>query len=293
MKLKGIRFIIDSEEKALSYLAQNNNYFKLRAYRKNYVKNRAGQYVGLEFAYLKDLAIIDMRMRYCMLIMCLDIEHCLRVRLIEEVEASDAEDGYSIVKDFENRGKEQYSEIIKRASGSPYCRDLCDNYKDSMPIWAFVEMLQFGNLIQFYKFAAERLNDQHMRNEYYILQEIRQLRNACAHSNCILNDLSANPKPTYFPDRTMVRAITQLKISPEMRKKKLSNDRIRQITTLLYYYRILVTSDGLKRHRTATLREIFLERTHEHIDYYSGAAAVSTAFDFLKKIVDNWYPPAI
>ena len=63
MKLKGIRFTIDSEEKALSYLTQNNNYFKLRAYRKNYVKNRAGQYVGLEFAYLKDLAIIDMRMR--------------------------------------------------------------------------------------------------------------------------------------------------------------------------------------------------------------------------------------
>ena len=93
MKSQGISFHAISENKAYQYLQQNNNYFKLRAYRKNYVKNDAGQYVGLDFAYLKDIAIIDMRLRYEMLEMCLDIEHYARVALIKAVVDTPEEDG--------------------------------------------------------------------------------------------------------------------------------------------------------------------------------------------------------
>lgn len=60
MKKRGIAFDVVSEEKATRYLEENNNYFKLRAYRKNYSKNGEGKHVGLDFAYLRDIAIIDM-----------------------------------------------------------------------------------------------------------------------------------------------------------------------------------------------------------------------------------------
>lgn len=85
-KEKGITFEIISEDEAKDYLGRNNNYFKLSSYRKNYTKfpagPRKGQYRDLDFAYLIELARIDVEVRHILLKMCLDIEHFLKVSLI-------------------------------------------------------------------------------------------------------------------------------------------------------------------------------------------------------------------
>jgi hypothetical protein len=75
MKGKGIQFNIVSEDEARIYLSKNNYYFRLKAYAKNYEKYNSGKnkgkYFNLEFAFLKELAIIDMRLRYLILAMTL------------------------------------------------------------------------------------------------------------------------------------------------------------------------------------------------------------------------------
>ena len=88
MKSKGIGFTIIGEAEAAEYLSNNTYYFKLRAYAKNYDKYKAtekiGQYVNLEFAYLKDLAIIDMHLRHYILKTSVDLEHTVKTRFLAD-----------------------------------------------------------------------------------------------------------------------------------------------------------------------------------------------------------------
>lgn len=76
LEQKGVSFALMSKRQALIYLRDNNNFFKLSSYRKNFNKDATNrEYVHLDFAYLVDLAIIDMYLRALMLKMSLNIEH--------------------------------------------------------------------------------------------------------------------------------------------------------------------------------------------------------------------------
>ena len=69
LKQKNIKFDLISEEDVEAYLKYNNNYYNVTAYKHNFQKypSPAGKYEGLyqnlDFAYLKDMAIIDHRTR--------------------------------------------------------------------------------------------------------------------------------------------------------------------------------------------------------------------------------------
>ena len=68
MKIKGIKFDIVKEEEAKIFLQNNNYYMKLASYRANYDKRKSnGEYINLDFAYLRELSTIDMHLRYLIL----------------------------------------------------------------------------------------------------------------------------------------------------------------------------------------------------------------------------------
>lgn len=78
LESKGVKFELTSIQDARKYLEENNNYFKLVSYRKNFSKyeqgNNKGKYINLDFKMLEDLSIIDMRLRKTMLSIVLDKE---------------------------------------------------------------------------------------------------------------------------------------------------------------------------------------------------------------------------
>lgn len=104
LKSKGVTFDLCSEEEAAECLSDRTYYFKLAAYRVLFEKRaggpRDGEYVGLDFGHLRDLAAIDHMLRYTLLPMTLDVEHFAKVKLMRGLTERPEEDGYSIVGNY-------------------------------------------------------------------------------------------------------------------------------------------------------------------------------------------------
>lgn len=296
---KGVKFELITKEEARKYLKENNNFFKLVSYRKNFQKyekgENIGKYINLDFKMLIDLSIIDMRLRKTMLSMVLDLEHYAKVKMLSKVENA-TKDGYTLVEEYiqELKDKAEYSylenELNKNIRGT-YCGDLVAKYKDEYPVWAFIEIIPFGRFVKFYMFVANKLQDKAMVDEAYLLKNVRELRNACAHNNCILNVLRAETS-NYKTNYRILDKIAKIGISKESRNKRMSNSRVQQIVTLLYLNKNIVTSDGVLNFQIKSLQEL-KSRINHHIDYYSKNTLIQANLNFLNKIIDNWYTISI
>lgn len=294
LKKKGVKFNVMSEADAERYLMYQSNYFKVAAYRKNWQKYLAGEntgkYMHLEFAHLVDLATIDMHLRYQIVLMALDIEHHAKLRLLREAEHY-REDGYAIVRDYIQSMPPKQGSIfqseIQRSESSIYCGDIVRKYNNHFPIWAFMEVIPFGRLVSFYQFCAKRFNDPVMSDDYYLLLTTKQIRNAAAHSNCILNDLHAGSAKHKTNARVTQALAAVNNVSTRTRKNCMSNVRIQQIVTLFYTHMTFVKSVGLQQKESAGLR-IIMDRMNEHADYYTNNQLVNSTLTFLRTLIDNW-----
>ena len=218
LKTKNIKFELISEENAEKYLRDNNNYYNITSYKHNFEKYMVdgifvNKYIDLDFAYLKDLAIIDHRVRLLFFKMIIDIEHYLKIRILNLIENIDDEDGYRIVnlyleKDFndEKIPKKIHNSIFKKV-GSEYYQKIFSKYvidKDkkleNIPVWEFLEIITFGELVNFYEFFSKEYQLKKEVKNIFILREVVKLRNAVAHDL-----LEASNKPCYEKKNIMRR----------------------------------------------------------------------------------------
>lgn len=295
---KGVQFDLWAEEDAEEYLRRNNSYFRLRSYRSNFAKRvggkKDGQYIDLDFAMLVDLSIIDMYLRNELLPLTLDIEHFSKMALLGEIERY-GEDGYEIIKDFlasceRSEGNRRWNvalDEISRGKYSPYTKGLVERHPENdYPVWEFFEVIPFGRFAYFVKFCSRRFEDRNLESLFYLLQSVKGLRNACAHNNCIINDMKAGDS-THKPRASVLRALGGIGIGKAARQTKMSNERFQQIATTMYLHRHLA-SEGVIEHRAEHL-ERFVERMAKHRDYYAPGSLVSTGFAFIGAMVSGWY----
>lgn len=59
------------------------------------------------------------------------------------------------------------------------------------------------------KYCANRFVDREMLKEFYVLQAVKSLRNACAHNSCILNNLRAD-RPLFKPSYVVTRELSTI-----------------------------------------------------------------------------------
>lgn len=306
LKQKNIKFEKISEERAEKYLRDNNNYYNVTSYKHNFERylfdgKFVDKYIDLDFAYLKDMAIIDHRVRLILFKMIIDIEHYLKIKILNTIETIDEEDGYRIVnlyleKDFndEKFPKRVHNSIFKKV-GNEYYQKIFSKYDvdkdkklENIPIWEFLEIITFGELVNFYDFYTKEYNLVDENRDVYILRDIVKLRNAVAHNTCILSELNKKDNE-YPPAYKVVQYLKNCNIGKETRDNKLGNSRIRQITYTLYMFNEIVTSDGIKKNIKKEINELFFDRIIHHKEYYNNNELLESIYSYFKKIIENNY----
>ena len=290
MKNRGITFKEISEHDAKQFLQNNNYYMKLAAYRANYDKcdtgKRQGQYKKLDFGYLKELSTIDMYLRYIVMDMCLDIEHVIKVRLIKNITNNPSEDGYDIVRKFiaQDDNLRILKNIRSHKSGE-YCKDLIEKYYPYFPVWVFVELISFGDLLYFCSFYEKIYGVQIINNK--LMNTVRDVRNAAAHSNCLLNKMTEKIDSTKQVNNEISSFIIGMKnISKTSRVNNLSYKFTNSFVTVLYVYDSLM-NEIPKQKRYKEIQEFMNGRVVKNKQFFQSNSKIVGVYNFHKKVIDN------
>lgn len=291
MKGKGIRFDITTEEEAKRILKERNYYYKLMAYCDNYEKGqrgaKKGRYLSLDFAHLKELAVIDMHLRYLLLLMCLDIEHHIKLRFIHDIEQNPAEDGKSIVNAFDP--KFVVREKVLRQAVDSYTYDRIQKYRQNMDfsIWVLCEFITFGELCRLYHLYVTKYPGRSLP-KYSLLNAIKNMRNNCAHSNCLISKLYKPSRRYKVTD--IINDISRIpSISKSSRKKYLSVVPIHDFAVVLYYYANFVQSRGLIHKRKTELYTLFLKRIREKRYLFKSNDGLVGSYLFCVKLITYFF----
>ena len=217
MRNKGIKFVLCKEMDAQKFLENNCFYFRVAAYRQLYPKieagNKKGQYQNLDFAYLKELYIIDNKIRSVVMELCLDIENSIKTQLINNVTNNRQEDGYDLVKSYLSLTDPNFYtlKVIQRHKSGEYSKELIKKYYPYFPIWVLVEVIPFGSLIHICQYYEQNYRQKIiLKNKF--MNIIRDLRNASAHENCLINNINKRMDESKQPDNKIVNFIKDFNV---------------------------------------------------------------------------------
>lgn len=280
MQDKGIKFEIINPKDARYMLDNINYYFKLASYRVNFPKNSDGKYINLDFAYLTDLASIDMQLRDYLLNLSLDIEHGIKVLLLHQIASDPNEDGYTIVKAFKNNSPKYYSRAIKTFKNNRYEKDMYHKYRYNMPVWVFMEIITFGTLIRFANFYYKKTHYKRIKPIYNHLKYSKHIRNACAHSNPILLNLFSSREFLPHPSDPVKAAANLMGISNDY----LQDLKINDLVSLFYLHK-MIESKKMSEHRIRQGKRL-VTRFQRHGDWYADNIKLNTFFTILIQMID-------
>ncbi|WP_077370001.1 Abi family protein [Anaerosalibacter sp. Marseille-P3206] len=287
----GIQFNIVNEEEAKKFLTNNNYYFKIKSYAKNYEKyiegENAGKYINLEFAYLKEMSTLDMYFRRIIIKMTLDIEHFLKIQLLRDFSRNDEEDGYNIIDDLFERFPYIEENIDKKSKNST-CSDLVTKYKGNFAIWNIVEAIGFGDFTKLYRIYYEKYKTKGSMEKH--VWSVRFLRNAAAHNSCLLNSLRTPYSKKINPNMEVINFISKIDgISRKTRQDKMRNPIIHDFVVTLYIFNNIATSEGIKRNTMEELKNLIDNRFTANKEFFEKNQLIISYYDFVKKIIDYFY----
>ena len=263
MESKNIKFELYSVDDAKKFLKYNNYYFKLKSYAKNYnINPQTKKYYNLDFAYLVELSKLDMYIRKIILELSLDVEHYLKVRLMNDLSNNSEEDGYNIVRLFLQYHPNALGDIQNKVDKYTFCSNLAEKhlneYKEAenLAVWNIVELLSFGNFMELYELYYQTYPS---FNYSDYLKSIKFIRNAAAHNNCILSSLrKPNSIKKFSKTKKLANILGKIPEFRELPSKDamMKNPVIHDFVALLFVYNDVMKVSATKEIRNKKMQEI-------------------------------------
>ncbi|MBS4462911.1 Abi family protein [Aerococcaceae bacterium zg-B36] len=277
---RGIANKFHTKEQIIEILSERNYYYRLISYRKNYRKNtETNKYIGLDFKALEDLASIDTYLREYLLHLCLDIEHLLKTKLMTHITNNNLEDGYGLVSEFETIYPEQFTKIKIQFENNKYKADMFQK-RFLTSVWVFLEIIDFGTLINFIRFYTDKYPDFELIAKYNHLYFIKNIRNACAHNDVFLINL--------FHNTSMMKrrnpAVVSFANLMDIESKNLIYNKINDIV-MVHYLHNKFSSNSLKNRRIKEGQAV-LERFKKNISIHTHSSDVQQFLKIFTKCVD-------
>lgn len=292
LKSQGIRFNIVGEPEAIEFLTDHTYYFRLKFYAENYDKyqpnmRKSGQYINLEFAYLKELALLDLYLRRTLFAMVMDVEHYVKIQLLRDVNENPKEDGYSIVDEFFQRFR-WLERDLSRQRGL-YAGGLIQKYKGNFAVWNVVEVITFSQLISLYELYHEKYGFDGKEDLAPFFWAVKTLRNSIAHNNSLLNNLRTVDNTIYPVNKDVARLLESIGgIGSTMARKKVSIPFLSDFTATIHAFNCIVTSKDEREMRMSELEGLLDGRFRRHQDYFKENQVISSAFEFINLVVKHY-----
>lgn len=298
LKEKNVQFVLYSEDDAKKFLKYNNYYFKLKSYARNYNSNvKTKKYYNLDFAYLVELSKLDAYIRKVILDLSLDVEHYLKVRLMNDLSNNPKEDGYNIVKLFLEYHVNAKADIIGKVDKYSFCSDLAEkhlnksNEAENLAVWNIVELLSFGNFIELYDLYYQTYKSY---NYTPYLKSIKFIRNVAAHSNCLLSSLKKpNSMKKFSKTKELANVLGKApELRPLNRERMLGNPVIHDFVALLFVYNDIMKVTTTKESRNKKMHEIKVQfcddsgRLKRHKDFFVTNPYIIESYSFVCAIIE-------
>lgn len=212
----------------------------------------------------------------------LSVEHSLKVNLLKDIQERGI-DEFDIVDNYLKKYPKILDEIEFRRE-TPYVKNLLAKYTHpNYPIWVLLEVIPFGEFVNFYKYYCNEYSCGNF--SYGLLYNVRNIRNASAHNNCVIHDL-AN-KSGYY-NKNLVDILDNL--LPNIRNRtirdRLKNNSVQDFISLLIAIDMVIKSKELKTFYLKGINELFEGRMVRDAYLYKASPALNQMYAFCKEVID-------
>lgn len=276
MESQGITFHHHSQKEVIEYLQYHHYYYRITSY-KYLFPHYQGHFHHVDFQNLVDLAAIDDYLREGLLAMCLDIEQAVKTKFMTQMTSTAGVNPEEIMEDFARKHPHRYEAMIDQIQASHYKRELF-NEEAPLSIWMFLEVIPFGGLLEILDdYTAQQYTN--FRSDIYFdaLENVRKIRNICAHNNVFLIHLYSQGAYEETPSQQLVSFAQNIGVdTQDMHYRK-----PRDVVAVFYLHQRLCVDE--KNERRQNQFRMILERYYQHQEIHQGSKHYQRFGEHLKK----------
>lgn len=282
----GVTFNYKTEDYARHFLSEHNYYFRLKHYACDFEKkSKTGKYVGLDFGHLVELSTIDMHFRKLILKLTIDLEHYLKVKLVNDCQENSRDDGYKVVEDF----FEKHPKIKESVTATIYLASYSASeikHLEKLAVWNIIELLSFYDFTIFFEYYYKYFEIPCENIKHF--ESVRRLRNVAAHNACML----ASFKPLHnfkYDAETCFKLLQKIKtLSPNIVSSAMKVPLLNDFAVMLDVYNTTLTSEQIKRITMKELKNFFEDRMIRNKDWFENCTEIKNAYRFAYELVKRY-----